>query len=222
MSVEIVVRVGDDGAVTVVAPGEPPIRIVAIDAERAAAVGQRVEELVGLAWMRIRAARADPDEIVRVLAQAPDVPPAPEDEMPSEEGYDPAAIRRLGMQILYSVEDGPGTGRRVTVTATVMRGTARSTVLVERDRHEAALLYEKREHGSETEGLGALVEDAMRAGIERLQPFRAKRRPDGHIVHDGNEWIVQRDAGESDDEYEARRRLVLDGLQPKRSHDVSR
>jgi hypothetical protein len=66
--------------------------------------------------------------------------------------------------IMYSVEDGPGAGRYVDVVVRVMVGTKRSTVLVER-RGEPASLYETREHGHETDGLGAAVEAAVREGL---------------------------------------------------------
>ncbi|CAO4147810.1 hypothetical protein [Methylorubrum aminovorans] len=71
----------------------------------------------------------------------------------------------------YSVEDGPGAGRYVDVTVRVMVGTERSTVLVER-RGEPASLYETREHGRETDGLGDAVEAAVREGLARLPPLR--------------------------------------------------
>lgn len=71
----------------------------------------------------------------------------------------------------YPVEDGPGAGRYVDVVVRVMVGTGRSTVLVER-RGEPAALYETREHGHEVDGLGAVVEAAVREGLARLPPLR--------------------------------------------------
>lgn len=73
----------------------------------------------------------------------------------------------MSKTVLYPVEDGPGAGRYVDVTVRVMVGTERSTVLVER-RGEPAALYETREHGHETDGLGAAVEAAVREGLARL------------------------------------------------------
>lgn len=69
---------------------------------------------------------------------------------------------------LYPVEDGPGAGRHVDVTVRVMVGSRRSTVLVER-QGELAALYETREHGHETDGLGAAVEAAVKEGLARLR-----------------------------------------------------
>lgn len=66
--------------------------------------------------------------------------------------------------VLYPCEDGPGAGRYVDVVVRVMVGTERSTVLVER-QGEPASLYETREHGRETDGLGATVEAAVREGL---------------------------------------------------------
>lgn len=68
--------------------------------------------------------------------------------------------------VLYPVEDGPGAGRYVDVTVRVMVGPRRSTVLVER-QGEPALLYETREHGHETDGLGDAVEAAVREGLAK-------------------------------------------------------
>ncbi|MCE4222144.1 hypothetical protein HCU64_00120 [Methylobacterium sp. C25] len=85
---------------------------------------------------------------------------------------DAAAIRshvhRMSDAPRYPVEDGPGSGRFVELTVRVMVGTARSTVIVsERDR--GAALHEIRQHGRETDGLGATVEAAVQDGIERLK-----------------------------------------------------
>lgn len=53
------------------------------------------------------------------------------------------------------------------VVVRVMVGTRRSTVLVER-QGEPAALYETREHGHETDGLGDAVEAAVREGLTAL------------------------------------------------------
>ncbi|GLS71256.1 hypothetical protein GCM10007890_32690 [Methylobacterium tardum] len=76
---------------------------------------------------------------------------------------DPAGMSKP----LYPVEDGPGAGRYVDVVVRVMVGPRRSTVLVER-QGEPASLYETREHGRETDGLGDAVEAAVREGLARL------------------------------------------------------
>lgn len=68
---------------------------------------------------------------------------------------------------LYPVEDGPGAGRFVDVVVRVMVGTRRSTVIVEREG-EPASMCETREHGHETDGLGAAVEAAVREGLAKL------------------------------------------------------
>ncbi len=65
-------------------------------------------------------------------------------------GCDPAGLTKSP---LHPVEDGPGAGRYVDVTMRVMVGPRRSTVLVER-QGEPAAIYETREHGRETDGLG--------------------------------------------------------------------
>ncbi|GJE83387.1 MULTISPECIES: hypothetical protein [Methylorubrum] len=65
---------------------------------------------------------------------------------------------------LYPVEDGPGAGAIVEITVRVMVGPERSTVVVRRGR-ASALVHEVREHGRETEGLGAAVEAAVLAGL---------------------------------------------------------
>ncbi|MBP1182912.1 hypothetical protein [Methylobacterium sp. PvR107] len=70
--------------------------------------------------------------------------------------------------VLYPVEDGPGAGRHVDVVVRVLVGLKRSTVLVER-QGEPASLYETREHGRETDGLGEAVEAAVREGLENLR-----------------------------------------------------
>lgn len=82
----------------------------------------------------------------------------------------PAIIAAVS-KTLYPVENGPGAGQYVDVTVRVMVGTRRSTVIVER-QGEPAALYETREHGRETDGLGEAVVAAVREGLARLPPFR--------------------------------------------------
>lgn len=64
---------------------------------------------------------------------------------------------------LYPSQDGPGAGRIVEVTVRVMVGPDRSTVVVRRGG-EPVLLHEVRPHGTEADGLGAVVEAAVREG----------------------------------------------------------
>ncbi len=65
---------------------------------------------------------------------------------------------------LYPSQDGPGAGRVVEIVVRVMVGADRSTVVVRRGG-EPVLLHEVRDHGTEAEGLGAVVEAAVREGV---------------------------------------------------------
>jgi len=65
---------------------------------------------------------------------------------------------------LYPSHNGPGAGRVVVVTVRVMVGADRSTVVVRRGG-EPAILHEVRPHATEADGLGAVVEAAVREGL---------------------------------------------------------
>ena len=69
---------------------------------------------------------------------------------------------------LYPSQDGPGAGRVVEVVVRVMVGPGRSTVVVRRGG-EPVLLNEVRPHGAEADGLGSVVEAAVREGAAALQ-----------------------------------------------------
>ena len=66
---------------------------------------------------------------------------------------------------LYPSQDGPGAGRVVEVTVRVMVSSDRSTVVVRRGG-KPVLLHEVREHGAEADGLGVIVEAAVREGVK--------------------------------------------------------
>lgn len=66
---------------------------------------------------------------------------------------------------LYPSQDGPGAGAVVEVVVRVMVGPDRSTVVVRRGS-EPAILHEVRDHGAEADDLGAVVEAAVREGLE--------------------------------------------------------
>lgn len=76
--------------------------------------------------------------------------------------------------VFYPSQDGPGAGAGavVEVTVRVMVGPDRSTVVVRRGG-EPVVLHEVRPQGAETDGIGAVVEAAVREGIaiSRLQAF---------------------------------------------------
>lgn len=66
---------------------------------------------------------------------------------------------------LYPSQDGPGAGAVVEVVVRVMVGPDRSTVVVRRGG-EPVLLHEVRDHGTEADGIGAVVEAAIREGVK--------------------------------------------------------
>lgn len=66
---------------------------------------------------------------------------------------------------LYPSQDSPGAGRVVEVTVRVMVGPDRSTVVVRRGG-DPVVLHVILEHGAEADGLGAVVEAALREGVK--------------------------------------------------------
>jgi hypothetical protein len=75
--------------------------------------------------------------------------------------------------VLYPVEDGPGSSRRVEVAVKVLIGTERSTVNV--TAGGTAVMHEVRPHGSEVDGIGSAVEVALRRALASYHP-RARGR----------------------------------------------
>ncbi|KQO42456.1 hypothetical protein ASF49_15615 [Methylobacterium sp. Leaf104] len=91
-----------------------------------------------------------------------------------EDAYDAADARHLeGMPLprarpaghvedRYPVEDGPGSGERVELVVRVLRGTARSTVIVADPATGRALAQDVVPHGGEAGAAAAAVYAALK------------------------------------------------------------
>ncbi|MGU3665683.1 hypothetical protein ACLBX9_16000 [Methylobacterium sp. A49B] len=94
-----------------------------------------------------------------------------------DDTYDPSCIRLLagmeprqpgvtiGVEDLYAVEDGPGSGTRVELSVRVLVGLERSTVIVADPLTGRALTREVLPHGREADVAAAAVEAAIRARL---------------------------------------------------------